>query len=132
MEDTLQNIDKSMNTPKLKSQIDIIKRASEVAQHKIDYESAHDEGVLLSIEIVEEFLKKKHRLCYGGQAINAHLPKKYKIYDPDLSIPDYDFFTPDQDNDVDQIVKMLIQQLWQVVYSIVLMFHGFLNLFRLV
>lgn len=110
MEDTLQNIDKSMNTPKLKSQIDIIKRASEVAQHKIDYESAHDEGVLLSIEIVEEFLKKKHRLCYGGQAINAHLPKKYKIYDPDLSIPDYDFFTPDQDNDVDQIVRMLREE----------------------
>ena len=110
MEDDIHHLDhitKSMDKKKLDSQIDIIKKASEVAQHKIDYESAHDENVLLAIEIVEEFLRKKHRLCYGGQAINAHLPKKYKIYDPDLSIPDYDFFTPAQDIDVNQLVTML-------------------------
>jgi len=118
MEDDIQHLDhitKSMDKKKLDSQIDIIKRASEVAQHKMDYESAHDEGVLLSIEVIEEFLKKKHRLCYGGQAINAHLPKKYKIYDPELSIPDYDFFTPDQDKDVNDIVNMLKEEGFQEI-----------------
>lgn len=90
-----------------KKQIDLMTRASEIAQAKIDYDSAHSDTVLRSIEIVESFLRKKHRICYGGQAINAYLPKKYKFYDPEYSIPDYDFFTPDQMNDIHQLVREL-------------------------
>ncbi len=88
-------------------QLDIIKQASEEAQHKVDYASAHDDNVIRAIEVVEDFLRKKHRLCYGGQAINAHLPQKYKFYDPETSIPDYDFFTPQQEQDLVALVKDL-------------------------
>ena len=92
---------------KFQKQLDIIKKASESAQSKMDYTTAHDDHILLAIDVVEDFLRKKHRLCYGGQAINAHLPDQYKFYDPEYSIPDYDFFTPAQDNDIIQIVKSL-------------------------
>ena len=92
---------------KFKKQIDIIKQASEVAQSKIDYASAHDDNIIHAIDVVEEFLRKKHRLCYGGQAINAHLPAKYKFYDPEFSIPDYDFFTPNHESDIATLVKDL-------------------------
>jgi hypothetical protein len=92
---------------KFKRQLDIIKQASELAQAKTDYVSAHDDNVIRAIDVVEEFLKKQHRLCYGGQAINAHLPAKYKFYDPEYSIPDYDFFTPNQNRDITTLVKML-------------------------
>jgi hypothetical protein len=88
-------------------QIAIIKQASELAQRKTDYASAHDDHILRAIEVVEEFLRKKHRLCYGGQAINAHLPAKYKFYNPEYSIPDYDFFTPSPDADIMLIIKDL-------------------------
>ncbi len=88
-------------------QLDIIKKASEEAQKKIDYESAHDEDIVRAIDVVEDFLRKKHRLCYGGQAINAHLPSKYKFYDPEYSVPDYDFFSPDQSTDIKILVKDL-------------------------
>ena len=88
-------------------QIDVIKKASEVAQSKVDFVSAHDDNIIRAIEVVEEFLRKTHRLCYGGQAINAHLPAKYKFYDPKTSIPDYDFFTPQQHHDVIHLVKDL-------------------------
>ena len=88
-------------------QLEIIKRASEVAQSKIDYASAHDDDIVRAIEVVEEFLRKKHRLCYGGQAINAHLPTKHKFYDPKTSVPDYDFFTPQPNEDIVSIVKDL-------------------------
>lgn len=88
-------------------QLDIIKKASDTAQSKIDYASAHDDNTIRAIEIVEDFLRKKHRLCYGGQAINAHLPNKYKFYDPNTSVPDYDFFTPNQQQDIIAIVKDL-------------------------
>ena len=92
---------------KFKKQIDIIKQASEVAQSKIDYASAHDDNIIHAIDVVEDFLRKKHRLCYGGQAINAHLPAKYKFYDPEFSIPDYDFFTPNHESDITTLVKDL-------------------------
>jgi hypothetical protein len=92
---------------KFLKQLDIIKQASELAQAKIDYASAHDDNIIRAIDVVEDFLRKKHRLCYGGQAINAHLPAKYKFYDPEFSIPDYDFFTPKQDSDIQILVKDL-------------------------
>jgi hypothetical protein len=108
MESEIEHLDsKLFDKKKFMKQLDIIKNASEAAQAKIDYFSAHDDNIIRSIEIVEQFLRKKHRLCYGGQAINAHLPQKYKIYDPDMTIPDYDFFTPDQNNDINTIIKDL-------------------------
>ena len=88
-------------------QLDTIKRASELAQSKIDYNSAHDDNIIRAIDVVEDFLRKTHRLCYGGQAINAHLPAKYKFYDPEFSIPDYDFFTPNHKTDITSLVKDL-------------------------
>lgn len=88
-------------------QIELIKKASEVANKKIDYDTAHNEDTLYAIEIVEHFLRKTGRICYGGQAINAHLPAKHKIYDPEYSIPDYDVFTPSPEKDVMYIVKLL-------------------------
>lgn len=92
---------------RFQKQLDIINQASELAQAKTDYVSAHDDNVIRAIDVVEEFLRKQHRLCYGGQAINAHLPAKYKFYDPDYSIPDYDFFTPNQTRDISVLVRML-------------------------
>jgi hypothetical protein len=89
---------------KFQKQLDIIKHASEVAQAKIDYASAHDDNIIRAIDVVEDFLRKKHRLCYGGQAINAHLPAKYKFYDPEFSIPDYDMFSPSQESDIQTLV----------------------------
>jgi hypothetical protein len=88
-------------------QIQRIKKAAELAQQKIDYAVAHNEHILQAVDVVEAFLRKKHRLCYGGQAINAHLPDKYKFYDPERTIPDYDFFTPQPEQDI----RVLVQDL---------------------
>jgi hypothetical protein len=92
---------------RIMEQVERIKHAALEAQKKIDYESAHDPQVSKSIEVVENFLRKRHRLCYGGQAINAHLPKAYQFYDPEYSVPDYDFFTPSQKGDLLLLVKDL-------------------------
>ena len=102
-----EHIDSVFDKNRFQKQLDIITEASEIALKRINYISAHDDNVIRSIEIIENFLRKKHRLCYGGQAINAHLPAKYKFYDPETSIPDYDFFTPQQNNDIDIIIKDL-------------------------
>ena len=110
IENTFINSD-YFDKQKFQKQLDIIKKASEQAQAKIDYASAHDDNIIRAIDVVEDFLRKKHRLCYGGQAINAHLPSKYKFYDPEFSIPDYDFFTPNQESDINGIIKDLKKEL---------------------
>ena len=46
------------------------------------------------IRIVENFLKDKGCVCYGGTAINNILPKESQFYNRELEIPDYDFFSP--------------------------------------
>ena len=88
-------------------QIDRIKEAATKGQKIIDFASAHDADTLRAIDVVEHFLRKTHRLCYGGQAINVHLPTKHKFYNPQFNIPDYDFMTPDQDKDIEQLATYL-------------------------
>lgn len=96
-----------LNREQLEKQLNRVKEAADTSQRRMDYAVAHDERIQRAIETVEAFLKKKHRLCYGGQAINAHLPERYQFYDRDYSIPDYDFFTPSQPADIQFLVKEL-------------------------
>jgi hypothetical protein len=101
---------------RIMEQVERIKHAALEAQKKMDYESAHDPQIIKSIEVVENFLRKRHRLCYGGQAINAHLPKAYQFYDPEYSVPDYDFFTPSQKSDLLLLVKDLRAAGFEEIY----------------
>jgi hypothetical protein len=95
-----------MPTPKqLQEYIDKLKAAADEAQDIVDYEAAHDEEIQVAISMVEEFLRRTKRICYGGQAINAYLPDKHKFYDPLRSIPDYDFLTPAAAEDIKQLVR---------------------------
>ncbi len=92
---------------KLDKQLDKVEEIIDVIQDNLDYESAHNQEILQGIRIVEEFLRKTGRVCYGGSAMNVHLPKKYKFYDPEKTIPDYDFFTPDSAADIQLLTDLL-------------------------
>ena len=91
----------------MERELERIKKASESALRKIQYSRAHNAEMLYAISIVEHFLRKKHRICYGGQAVNAHLPSKYQFYNHKYQLPDYDFFTPEQDDDAKYIINKL-------------------------
>ena len=91
----------------LEDQLKKIDHFAEEAQERIDNESAHNKEVLMGIRIVETFLKRTGRICYGGTAMNSHLPDKYKFYDPNADIPDYDFLTTDGEADLESIEQDL-------------------------
>ena len=74
------------------------------AQVRLDLETANNPALRKAIHIVENFLKKTGRVCYGGQAINAQLPQKDQFYNPEISLPDYDFFSPDAADDTDALI----------------------------
>lgn len=79
---------------------DAVRKAIE----SIDEKAASSPSISRSISVVEKFLKKTGRLCYGGQAINAHMPTGHKLYNPKRVVPDYDFFSPTNRADADELV----------------------------
>ena len=46
-----------------------------------------------SLTIVHQFLKDHPVMCYGGTAINNLLPPEDRFYDPETTVPDYDFYS---------------------------------------
>jgi hypothetical protein len=70
-----------------------------------DKKQVDDPELRKALSIVEAFLRKRGRICYGGMAINAHLPKSLKFYDFASTLPDYDFFTPDPEGDIDELIS---------------------------
>jgi len=108
---------KFIESPEIQKEIDALKRAVDVGKKEMDYEISHDEAIIKAITIVEQFLRKSNRVCYGGQAINAHLPKQLKFYDEEFDVPDYDFFTPAIEDDLRELVKMLQQEGFTDIYE---------------
>jgi hypothetical protein len=91
-----------------KSVQDVLKELAEVAAVAADardMELVHDPELRKALNVVEDFLRESHRICYGGMAINAHLPKDQKFYDFNKTLPDYDFFTPDPERDIAALLK---------------------------
>jgi len=77
------------------------------AQERIDIEGAASPEIRFALDIVEEFLRRKRRVCYGGTAMNAQLPKEEQFYSPERDLPDYDFFTPDIEHDAEELILEL-------------------------
>ncbi len=46
-----------------------------------------------SLAIVHQFLQDHPVMCYGGTAINNLLPPEQRFYDPNTTVPDYDFYS---------------------------------------
>ena len=71
----------------------ILRMAVDKADDKIAKRQVKSPEIKEIIKVVEDFLKKKKLICYGGTAINNILPKSEQFYNKDLEIPDYDFFS---------------------------------------
>ena len=62
------------------------------------------------IDIVEQFLRDKKRICYGGTAINNVLPLQDQFYNKEVELPDYDFYSPDPLNDAKVLADIYYNQ----------------------
>lgn len=106
-EDSHEILSPLLTKPQVQKQFEQLEKVMKEAQKRVDYTVAHDDDVLKAIEIVERFLRRRKRVCYGGQAINALLPKERQFYDPETSVPDYDFFSPNVPADVEELIDDL-------------------------
>lgn len=60
-----------------------------------------------SLAIVLEFLKSHRVMCYGGTAINNLLPPEERFYDPETTVPDYDFYSKNPQEDAMKLADKL-------------------------
>ncbi|MAV65042.1 MAG: hypothetical protein CMG00_07625 [Candidatus Marinimicrobia bacterium] len=72
----------------------ILRNAVDQIEERVGKQKIDNPEVTVIISIVEEFLQKRKRICYGGTAINNILPEKDQFYNKDVELPDYDFFSP--------------------------------------
>jgi hypothetical protein len=89
--------------------MEAIEIAANKAQEIIDKIAASNPDVQKMMGVVLKYIQSHRVLCYGGTAINNLLSKKNQFYDPEVDIPDYDFFTVNPQDDARKIVDLLIK-----------------------
>lgn len=124
MEEDLHDISLSSGTKQERVVQEHLSNAIDAAKRKIDYDAAHNPSILEALAVVEAFLVRKGRICYGGTAMNAILPESKKFYDGDFDLPDYDFFSPAVEEDVAELVEDLKRGGFKDVYHRVGMHEG--------
>jgi hypothetical protein len=102
----------------------ILRTAIDKAEEIQGRKAANSSEVKRIIGIVENFLRKKSLICYGGTAINAILPKQDQFYNTDIEIPDYDFYSSNALNDAKELVDIYIKDGFQEVEAKSGQHHG--------
>jgi hypothetical protein len=75
-------------------EMELLHNAVHIAESKLGKKIKQSNDIINIIKILEDFMRRKKVVCYGGTAINNILPVTDQFYDKDIEIPDYDFFSP--------------------------------------
>jgi hypothetical protein len=88
----------------------ILRQAVDTAEEKQGKIAANSPEVKRIIGIVENFIRQKQLICYGGTAINNILPKQDQFYNTDVEIPDYDFYSSNALTNAKELVNTYIKE----------------------
>jgi hypothetical protein len=77
-----------LQQPSVKLQVDRLEAAVDNATELLGFETAHNPEILYAIDIIEDYIKSKKRVCYGGNAIISILPQSMQFYKEDTDLPD--------------------------------------------
>jgi hypothetical protein len=91
-------------------EIELLREALDKSEKRIGYKMVQSETSKMTMTIVEEFIKRKKLICYGGTAINNILPKKAQFYDKKFELPDYDVFSPNAINDAKELTDIFYKK----------------------
>jgi hypothetical protein len=87
-------------------ELEILRAAVDKAEKRSGREMISSAEIQKMIFIVENFLRKKKLICYGGTAINNILPDDDKFYDRETELPDYDFFSMNAMKDAKELADI--------------------------
>ena len=81
----------------------ILRQAVDNADEKIGKLAVNSPEIKEIFSIVENFIRTKKLIPYGGIAINAILPKSAQFYNHDIELPDFDFYSPNALEDTKEL-----------------------------
>ena len=110
-------------------ELEILRNAVDKNQKKIRKKIVSNPDIKKIINIVENFLIKNKRICYGGTAVNNILPIEDQFYDREVDIPDYDFFSPEALKDAKKLADIYLQQGFEEVTASAGMHPGTFKVF---
>ena len=84
----------------------ILRMAVDEAEDKMGRRVVNSDDVQQIIDIVEEFIRHKKLICYGGTAINNILPEEDRFYNKEVEVPDYDFFSQNALSDAKELADI--------------------------
>jgi hypothetical protein len=87
-------------------ELEILRKAVDKAERKSGRKLVESEQIQNIISIVENFIRRKKLVCYGGTAINNILPVEEQFYDRSIELPDYDFFSSNALNDAKELADI--------------------------
>jgi len=88
----------------------ILRVSVDKAEKQIGKETVNSPEVKKIVTIVENFLRRKKLVAYGGTAINSILPKEDQFYNTEYELPDYDFFSPNPLNDAKELCDIYVKE----------------------
>ena len=88
----------------------ILRAAVDKAEERQGRKDANSPDIKRIIQIVENFIRTKKLICYGGTAINNILPKQDQFYNKDIEIPDYDFYSSNALNDAKELTDIYVKE----------------------
>ena len=88
----------------------ILRTAVDKADERRGRKEANSPEIKRIITIVEDFIRQKKLICYGGTAINNILPKQDQFYNKDIEIPDYDFYSSNALNDAKELTDIYVKE----------------------
>ena len=91
-------------------ELEILRAAVDKAEKRVASKLAQSDLIRDVNTIVEQFIREKKLICYGGTAINNILPMEDQFYDKDVDIPDYDFFSINAVNDAKELADIYLSK----------------------
>ena len=91
-------------------EVAILRDAVDVAEKRKGKQITSNPDVKKIISILEDFLKRKKLVCYGGTAINNILPLEDQFYDKNIEIPDYDFYSSNALEDSKELADIYFKE----------------------
>lgn len=88
----------------------VLRSAVDLAESRQGKKMVNSPEIKEIIEIVENFIRKKKLIAYGGNAINNILPKKDQFYNKDVEIPDWDMFSSNALEDAKELADIYVSK----------------------
>ena len=107
----------------------ILRSAVDQADIKMKKRVINSPEIKKMIQIVEQFIRRKKLICYGGQGINEELPDEDKFYDKEVDLPDYDFFSPHALEDAKELTDLYYKSGFAEVEAKSAQHHGSYKIF---